>query len=425
MESIVPSEVPETHLAKPGILDRQARRVVLALLKELQRGRLTVYEEDEVRVFGETSPQCDLKASITVHHPRCYTKLLFGGSVGAGEAYMSGYWSSDTLTEVMRILTLNVEVLTRMDRKWRRLMIPVHNVLHALRRNTLQGSRHNIAAHYDLGNDFYALFLDDTMTYSCGIFEHSHSNLQDASIAKYDRICRKLRLKPEDRVLEVGSGWGGFALHAATRYGCRVTAATLSQEQYGFTRERVRSAGLDERIETRLTDYRKLSGTFDKIVSIEMIEAVGHQYFDEFFRKCSELLTKDGMMALQSIVVADRFYEEAMRSVDFIKRYIFPGGCLPSVSVLSDSIARVTDLQIVHLEDIASHYALTLKKWRQRFLKNIDSVRNMGYPESFIRMWEYYLSLCEGAFMERHIGNVQMLLTKPLNRTEPFLPHVT
>ena len=291
-----------------------------------------------------------------------------------------------------------------------------------MRRNTLQGSRKNIAAHYDLGNEMFALFLDDTMMYSCAIFEHPQMSLQQASIEKLERVCRKLELQPGDHLLEIGTGWGGLALHAARHYGCRVTTTTISHEQYRMALQRVEQAGLGDRITVLCEDYRNLSGEYDKLVSIEMIEAVGHAYFDTYFEQCSRLLKSDGLMLLQSITIADQRYAAAKRSVDFIQRYIFPGGCLPSVAVLSDSVARNTDMRMLHLEDIGPHYATTLKRWRQRFMARLDSVRALGYPEEFIRMWEYYLCYCEGGFRERAIGTVQVLLGKPLNRREALLP---
>jgi cyclopropane-fatty-acyl-phospholipid synthase len=257
------------------------------------------------------------------------------------------------------------------------------------------------------------------MTYSAGIFEHPDATLKQASIAKYDRLCRKLSVQQGDRVVELGCGWGGFAIHAASEYGCHVTGVTLSREQLDYARRRVASLGLDDRIELRLQDYRDVDGTFDKLVSIEMIEAVGHQYLDEFFRVCSSLLAGDGQMALQAITITDQRYAEHLRTVDFMKRYIFPGGCLVSISAVCDATARVTDLRLVDLRDISSHYARTLRRWRDRFNARLEQVRGMGFPERFIRLWEYYLSYCEGAFTERYVGDVQMVFQKPLCRAVP------
>ncbi|UCD78857.1 MAG: class I SAM-dependent methyltransferase, partial [Desulfobacterales bacterium] len=293
-----------------------------------------------------------------------------------------------------------------------------YKLYHYVRKNTKAGSRKNIMAHYDLGNDFYALFLDETMTYSCGIFANESSTLREASAAKYDRICRKLQLAAGDRVLEIGTGWGGFALHAARNYGVQVTTTTISEEQHRFGQNRIKDAGLEERVTILKKDYRDLGGTFDKLVSIEMIEAVGHQYLTAFFRTCSRLLKDDGMMALQAITIGDQIFNRHKRSVDFIKRYIFPGSCIPSIAAIGSAVARATDLRLVHLEDITPHYARTLREWRRRFFANIDKVRALGFSDTFIRMWEYYLCYCEGGFSERYIGDVQMIFVKPLCRSD-------
>jgi cyclopropane-fatty-acyl-phospholipid synthase len=311
-----------------------------------------------------------------------------------------------------------------MESGWAGFAGSVYRLAHFLRRNTRTGGRKNIAAHYDLGDDFFSLFLDETMTYSCGIFEHAGSTLKEASVGKYDRICRKLALRPDDHVLEIGTGWGGFAVHAAAGYGCRVTTTTISRRQYEYAANRIREEGLEDRVEPLLSDYRDLSGSFDKLVSIEMIEAVGHQYLETFFRHCSERLTSDGMMLLQAITIPDDRYDLHTRSVDFIKRYIFPGSSIPSVSAISRATESATDMRMLHLEDITPHYARTLQEWRARFLARRDEVRALGYPESFLRMWEYYLCYCEGSFEERYNGDVQIVFTKPRCRREPILPEL-
>jgi cyclopropane-fatty-acyl-phospholipid synthase len=308
-----------------------------------------------------------------------------------------------------------------MEMRWARLGYPLNKLIHLLRANTLRGSKRNITAHYDLNNDFFAQFLDETMMYSCAIFERENASLKEASVAKLDRMCRKLALTPEDHVLEIGTGWGSFAIHAAQQYGCRVTTTTISQEQHELAQSRVHAAGVGERVTVLLKDYRKLEGHYQKIASIEMIEAVGWEYLDGFFRKCSELLTSDGTMALQAITMADQEHERSKRSVDFIKRYIFPGGCVLSVTAMVDALTRATDMRLVHLEDITPHYAKTLRMWRERFYANLDKVRGLGFDERFVRMWEFYLAYCEGGFMERLIGDVQMVLAKPAWRQTPIL----
>jgi cyclopropane-fatty-acyl-phospholipid synthase len=418
-ELIIPAEAPDLNELKERHIDRIARRVVLALLKKLVHGRLTLVENGLQQHFGEKSDRFSLQAVITAHHPQLYTRLLFGGSIGAAEAYMEGFWSADDLTMVVRILAVNQKAFEEMEKGLARLTAPFYKFYHYVRKNTKAGSRRNILAHYDLGNDFYELFLDETMTYSCGIFEKRHSSLREASEAKYDRICRKLQLAAGERVVEIGTGWGGFAVHAARNYGVQVTTTTISDQQLQFARNRIKAAGLQDRITLLKKDYRDLSGKFDKLVSIEMIEAVGHQYLATFFRTCSRLLKDDGMMALQAIIIGDQIFDRHKRSVDFIKRYIFPGSCIPSITAISNAVAGATDLRLVDLEDLTAHYAITLREWRRRFFENIEKVRSLGFSDTFIRMWEYYLCYCEGGFAERYIGDVQMLFVKPLWRPGP------
>ena len=415
-ELIIPAEAPDLTQLKERRVDYIARRVVLALLQKLVHGALTLVEDGQQHRFGEISDRLALQAFISVHHPQFYTRLLFGGSIGAAEAYMEGLWSADDLTMVMRILALNQKAFEDMEKGLARLTAPFYKFYHFVRKNTKTGSRKNILAHYDLGNDFYALFLDETMTYSCGIFEQDHSTLKDAAEAKYDRICRKLQFATGDRVVEIGTGWGGFAVHATKKYDVHVTTTTISDQQHEFARQRIRAAGLEDRITLLKKDYRDLRGKFDKLVSIEMIEAVGHHFLPAFFRTCSRLLKEDGMMALQAITIGDQIFDRHKRSVDFIKRYIFPGSCIPSITAISKAIAAATDLRLVHLEDITAHYARTLHEWRRRFFANIEKVRSLGFSDTFIRMWEYYLCYCEGGFAERYIGDVQMLFAKPLWR---------
>ena len=419
---IIPAEAPALHELKTGRWDRVARKTVLAVLAKLKYGRICLVEDNQRHVFQGADAAVPLVATVTVHHPRFYSRILFGGSMGAAEAYMEGLWSADDLTTVIRIMVLNQSVLTDMDKGLVRLTSPLYRLYHLTRKNTKIGSRRNILAHYDLGNAFYALFLDPTMTYSCGLFETDQSTMEQASLAKYDRICRKLDLQPGDRVIEIGTGWGGFALYAARHFDVHVTTTTISDEQYRLAGERFRKAGLQDRITLLKKDYRDLEGQFDKLVSIEMIEAVGHQYFNVFFKTCSQLLRSHGMMLLQTITIRDQVFPKYKHSVDFIKRYIFPGSCLTSISAITASLARATDLTLFHLEDISPHYALTLRQWRLQFFKNIDQVRALNYPETFIRMWAYYLCYCEGGFRERYIGDVQLLLTKPLCRRPSLLP---
>ena len=407
---------------KPTVLGGLAARVVRDRLARLQEGSVTLVDHGSARTFGRRARPSSLHATVTVRDPRFYTDIAFGGSIGAGEAYMQGYWSVDDLTALLRIVLQNRAALDALEGGSARLLVPVQKLLHWASRNTRDGSRRNIAAHYDLGNDFFKLFLDPTMMYSSAVFERPGMTLEDASRAKLDRICRKLDLQARDRVLEIGTGWGGFALHAAENFGCHVTTTTISSQQYELARERVKSAGLEHRITVLQQDYRDLVGQYDKLVSIEMIEAVGHHYYDAYFRRCSELLKPEGLMLLQAITIADQRYESARRAVDFIQRHIFPGSCIPSVAVMSDAVARVTDMRLFHLEDIGPHYATTLRLWRENLFANVKQVRDLGYPEAFVRSWEFYLCYCEAGFQERAIGDVQMLLAKPLARPEPIAP---
>ena len=405
-----------------GFIDRIVKSALLSLFENIQHGELTIIDGDAVYRFGKHRPEFDCHARITVLDSRFWGDIGLGGTIGAGESYMQNLWECDNLTDLVRIFVRNRGVLDRLDNGLARLTRPFNKLIHSLRRNSRDGSKKNIAAHYDLGNDMFSLFLDETMMYSCGIFENPSATLKQASEAKLDRICQKLQLCPEDHVIEIGTGWGGFAIHAARHYGCRVTTTTISKAQFDYASERVVAAGLEDRITLLLEDYRDLEGTYDKLVSIEMIEAVGHQFMGTYFEKCSSLIKPDGAMLLQAITIADQRYDEARRSVDFIQKYIFPGGFIPSVTAMSGAITRRTDMRLFYLEDIGPHYATTLARWREQFFHNIEQVRALGYPESFIRMWEFYLCYTEGGFAERAIGTVHMLLTKPDNRFGSNLP---
>lgn len=404
-----------------GLLTALARRVLFALLQRIEHGQLVIKDGEDRYVFGQTDGS-GLRISVTVHDPRLYSAVAFGGSVGSGEAYMAGYWSCDDLPGLFRVIVRNRAVLDSIDLGWVRFKAPFYKLFNRLRQNTKKGSRRNISDHYDLGNDFYSLFLDESMTYSCGIFHGEGCSLVQASEAKYDRICKKLSIQPDEHVLEIGTGWGGFAIHAAGQYGCQVTTTTISTEQFSLAKQRVREAGLSDRITILKKDYRDLTGQYNKLVSIEMVEAVGHNYLETFFNCCSQRLTKDGMMFLQAITLPDQSYELQLKTVDFIKRYIFPGSCIPSLAAISNAIAKASDLRLFHFEDITPHYATTLRLWRENFMARLDEVKKQGFSDSFIRMWEYYLSYCEGSFEERYLGDVQMVFVKPWNRSAPILP---
>jgi len=415
-DRIRPASAPQQALDTPRFVHSRSRDLLLSRLQKLTWGKITLQETGRSQSYGQQPTRDAPQVNVTVEDPRFYTSLMLGGSIGVAEAYMRRYWSCDDLPALIRILIRNASVLQRLDSGLARMVRPGRRLFHWLRRNTRRGSQWNIYAHYDLGNDFYALFLDETMTYSAGIFRTPESTLAEASIEKYDTICRKLDLTPDDHVVEVGCGWGGFALHAARTYGCRVTGTTISRQQYDWATKKVEESGLSDRVRILLQDYRDLKGTFDKLVSIEMIEAVGHQYLAHFLKNCSDLLRPDGLMALQAITIVDQRYARHTRNVDFIKRYIFPGSCLVSTTALCERATRHTDLRAIHLEDISSHYAETLRRWRSAFFEKIDRVRALGFDEPFIRMWDFYLSYCEGAFDEHYIGDIQMVFAKPLYR---------
>ncbi len=390
-----------------------ARKLMLAVLEKISTGSLTLRDGDETFHFGKRGEPGEPQAEIVVHNREAYRKVLTGGTIASGEAYIEGDWSSPNPTEVTRLFSANMAALDTLQAKQHWYVRAGLAVAHAMNRNTHEGSRRNISAHYDLGNDFFRLFLDPTMMYSSAIFESPADSLETAAVAKLDEICRQLELSPGDHLLEIGTGWGGMAIHAASRYGCRVTTTTISREQYEHARLEVARHGLADRVTVLCEDYRQLTGQYDKLVSIEMIEAVGHDFYRSYFQCCSKLLKADGKMVIQAITIPDQRYDRARRSVDYIKRYIFPGGCLPSLAVIAQHIAEDTDMQLVHLRDITRDYARTLAHWRERFLANLDSVRNLGFDERFIRMWEFYLCYCEGGFRERIIGTAQLAFAKP------------
>ncbi len=396
---------------------RIGRALVLALLRQTKHGTLTIADGPRQHAFGIPTPGGPA-VELEVHDRRFYNALLHG-SLGLSQAYSEGWFECADLPELARLAALNMPQLDRWRRAFRPLAAIPHAVLHRIERNTPARARRQIAAHYDLGNDLFSLMLDETMMYSCAIFEDPDASLHDAQIAKLERICRKLDIRAEDHVLEIGTGWGGFAIYAASHYGCRVTTTTISAEQFALAEQRVREANVADRVTLLLEDYRDLDGTYDKLVSIEMIEAVGWQFFDTFFARCGRLLRPGGAMLLQAITIDARAYavEKAKRS--FANTHIFPGGCLPSLDVISRSISRVTDLRPVHLEDITGHYVTTLRCWRENFLAQLERVRSLGYDGRFQRTWELYLAYCEGGFGGGRISDFQLLLAKP-----PYQPAI-
>lgn len=400
------------------LLGGLVRNAVLAQLRRISRGQLRLIGNDQQWTFGETDSA--LYAEVEILDEAAWGMVAGNGSIGAGEAYIHGYWRSPDLAAVTRLFVANLDVLDAMERGLARFGRPTLRLLHSLNRNSRRGARRNILAHYDLGNALFERLLDPTMMYSAAQFDSAEQSLEQAQLNKLERICQKLELKPHDHLLEIGSGWGSLAIHAATRHGCRVTTTTLSQAQYSHTLQRVKALGLERRISVLCEDYRDLRGRFDKLVSIEMIEAVGHRYLPTYFRQCAALLKDDGLMLLQAITIRDQRYAQARRSVDFIQRYIFPGGALPSLSVLLDTASRQTALNLLHMEDFGQDYARTLRHWRDNLRLARGALSEMGYDDTFQRLWEFYLCYCQGGFEERVIGVAQLLWATPQARRAPL-----
>jgi cyclopropane-fatty-acyl-phospholipid synthase len=397
-----------------------ARRILIKRLRHLTDGRLKIVTSDGCFEFGASV--ADLPdVEISVKSDQFWGAVAFGGSVGAAESYIAGDWEANNLTGLVRLLVRNAAVLEDLEGGFAYLTTPLRRALHWLNRNDQTGSQRNIAAHYNLGNPFFKRMLDPTMAYSSAIYPSPEASLHEAQLHKFDTICRKMGLKQGDRLLEIGTGWGGLAIHAARHFGANVTTTTISREQYDYAQEEVSRAGLNDKICLLFEDYRSLKGTFDKLVSIEMIEAVGHQYLDTYLKVCSQRLAPDGLMLLQAITLQDQAYEAALKQVDFIQRYVFPGSFIPSISAITASLSRSTDLKVFHLEDIGPHYARTLADWHRNVFADPSAIQALGYPREFLRLWDYYLCYCEGGFLERHIGDVQIVLTKPRCKRAPLL----
>ncbi|KZC16890.1 cyclopropane-fatty-acyl-phospholipid synthase [Rhodanobacter sp. FW510-R12] len=406
-----------------GAIDRFLRQQLLRRLRGLRHGRLLLMDACGTVELGDPAgAHPDLSIQLRVLDPEFYRAVTRNGSVGAGESYMDGHWRCDDPVGLIQLLLRNRDLLDGMESGLARLGGMAMRAWHTLRRNTRDGSRRNIAAHYDLGNDFFGLFLSSDLMYSSALWTDPADTLETASARKLERICRKLDLKPTDRVIEIGTGWGGFALYAATHYGCHVTTTTISREQHALASARVAAAGLGDRVTLLLRDYRDLDGHYDKLVSIEMVEAIGAAYLDVYFEKLGRLLKPDGLALLQAITIEDHRYAQAVKSVDFIKRHVFPGSFIPSINALLAAKTRASDLALTRLDDFGSSYALTLKAWRERFMAKLPQVRALGFDERFIRMWEFYLAYCEGGFRERSIGVAQLLLAKPGHRRAAVLP---
>jgi cyclopropane-fatty-acyl-phospholipid synthase len=390
--------------------NRLARRALFRILETLEAGRIRIEDRDGLHEFGRSDAPRELQSHLLIQQPRFYRRALIGGSLGLAGAWLDGDWSCENLAGLLRaaLRGLGRERLPRAND----ILARGTRAAHRLRDNSPRGSRRNIHDHYDLGNDLFALFLDRSMTYSCAFFEHSEASLEEAQQAKLDRICRKLALKAGDRVLEIGTGWGSFALHAAARYDCHVTTTTISAAQHDLAARRIQAAGLADRVELLETDWRDLDGNYDKLVSIEMIEAVGAARLPDFFARCARLLNPGGHMLIQAITTQDEYYESYRRSVDFIQKYVFPGSHCPSLGALRAASEHGPGLRCIDEEDITAHYVTTLRHWRERFFSQLEAVRALGYPERFIRLWEYYLQYCEAGFAERHVADRQLLFER-------------
>lgn len=397
-----------------------ARKLVMGQLAQLQTGTLVIAEGGQHVSVGQVDNRFP-DARLDILDQSTWRDLLTGGSIGAAEAYVAGDWTSPDLVSLLRLFVRNLDRMNAFEDRFSWISKPTLRFLHWLNRNTQSGSRKNIEAHYDLGNALFEQFLDPEMMYSSAIYPSAESTLEEASVYKLDRICRKLDLQPTDRVVEIGTGWGGFAIHAARHYGCDVTTTTISREQHDYAQARIRDLGLEDRITLLFEDYRDLEGRFDKLVSIEMIEAVGPQYLDTYLSTLSRLLKDDGLALIQAINMPEQRYARALRNVDFIQRYIFPGSFIPSFGAMLEAVRRESDFTLTHVEDAGFHYARTLRDWRSRFMAAGDRIRAQGYDERFMRLWDFYFAYCEAGFAERAIGVAQIVLAKPLNRRPNIL----
>lgn len=395
------------------MIDTLVRKAVWRALGRLDGGVVTITDPLGVSALGRVDPARPLRASMDVKDLATYRRLALRGSIGAAEAYAEGAWVSDDLVSLFRIFARRIGRESASERRLAWLASLPAYARHVLRGNTRAMSRANIHGHYDLGNAFFSLFLDPSMTYSCGFFEHPGASMEEASVAKLRRLAHKLELNPGHHVVEIGTGWGSFSILAAREFGCRVTTTTISQQQYDLATRRVREAGLEHRVEVLRKDYRDLEGRYDRLVSIEMIEAVGHEHLPTYFGQCGALLNDEGSMALQAITMPDQRYRQYLKGVDFIRHFIFPGSCCPSREAMLRAANQASDLRLVDLEEIGPHYATTLRLWREAFLARVDEARAMGYPERLLRLWEFYLCYCEAGFAERYTGDVQLVFAKP------------
>jgi cyclopropane-fatty-acyl-phospholipid synthase len=413
------SEITLKKNAKDSYMKAFIKKQVLKHLVDLKEARLTLISADQVDVYGESD--ADLQATITLHNDNFFTDVAFQGSVGAAESYIAGDWDCDDLTRLIQIFVRNRDLLDGMEGGSAQFKNALLKIGHFFNKNTLKGSRKNIAGHYDLGNDLFEQFLDSRMMYSSAIYRYADDDLEVASERKLKTICEKLDLQASDHVMEIGTGWGGFAVYAAENYGCQVTTTTISEQQHAYTAQLIESKNLQHKITLLKQDYRLLTGRYDKLVSIEMIEAVGHQFLPTYLKKINDLLKVDGLALIQAITIEDYRYKQALKSVDFIKKYIFPGSFIPSIGAVLAANAQSTEMKLVNLEDFGVSYAYTLRDWQSKFNQNIKAIEQAGYRRDFQRMWRFYFSYCEGGFLERAISDVHLLLAKPRNKRGALL----
>ncbi|MFT7052622.1 MAG: cyclopropane-fatty-acyl-phospholipid synthase [Psychromonas sp.] len=404
-----------TETKAMAYIDQFSKKILVSILGKMQQACLLLVDQQQEIILGD--PKANLKGKIVIKNSKTYRKILFGGSVAAGESYIQGWWSSPDLTKVIQVLGREQGVQDEIEKRVAKVMAVPRWIYHRARKNTRSGSKKNILAHYDIGNDLYQQFLDKEMLYSSAIYPRTDASLEEAQLHKLKTICERLELKKGETLLEIGTGWGALAIYAAQHYGVKVTTTTISEEQFLYTQARINSLGLEGQIFLLKSDYRDLTGQYDKLVSIEMIEAVGHEYLASFFSTCNKHLKPHGKMLIQAITIADQRYDQYRSSVDFIQRYIFPGGCLPSISVMANNINNKTDMVITSLHDMGMDYAQTLNHWREQFESSLLDIKKLGYNDDFIRLWRFYFCYCEGAFLERNISAVHLIAAKPAFRS--------
>jgi cyclopropane-fatty-acyl-phospholipid synthase len=391
---------------------RFARNFLLKLLKHIQYGSITLVDGKQQWQFQGNAAKDQAPVEVSIHQPRVYRRVLLQGTLGASESYMVGDWDTDNLTRLIEIIIENKTVFAKIENALSRVVCYVRHCIDLMRPNNVSLAKQHILAHYDLGNEFFKLFLDPTMMYSCALYDSETRTLEEASLNKLDAICKALHLSPADHLLEIGTGWGGFAIHAAQKYGCRITTTTISDKQHAYVKQQIERLGLEKQITLLNQDYRQLTGQYDKIVSIEMLEAVGWRHFDTFFNQCNRLLKQNGLFFLQTIVINHQAYHAAKNEIDFIKKYIFPGGCLPSIPVIEGCVASQTQLELISLTEIGKHYVKTLNTWQDNFRDNIAAVKAHGFDDHFIRMWNYYFSYCAAGFNTGYINDIHAVWRK-------------